>query len=78
MTVPSSALSRLTNSWEPHFEQNIFSRFGDERYEVRCWEPSIFSALVGTSALVEKAAPWAFLHMEQWQFSAWLISVATS
>jgi hypothetical protein len=78
MMVPSGAFSRLMNSCEPHFEQNIFSRFGDERYEVRCSEPSILSALVGTSALVEKAAPWAFLHMEQWQFSALLMSDATS
>ena len=62
-------------SWEPHFEQNNFSRFADDLYDERLSAPTMDKAAVGTKAFVEKAAPWALRHIEQWQFSAWVISV---
>ena len=65
----SGALVRLMKSCEPHFEQNLLSRFVDEANSVRNSSPVILTDAVGTTVFVEKAAPCALRHIEQWQFS---------
>lgn len=65
------------NSCDPHWEQNNLSRFGEDRYELRCSDPRTCRVSVATTALVENAAPCALRHMVQWQFSAWVISAVT-
>ena len=77
MTMTSGALVRLMNSCEPHLEQNCFRRFLDEANSERSFSPEISSDAAGTAAFVEKAAPCALRHIEQWQFSVNAIGAET-
>src|SRR5207253_2305255 len=70
-TVISGRFVRRMNSCEPQREQKHLRRFGDDSYSDSMSAPDVMRrASVATTVLVEKAAPWALRHIEQWQCSA--------
>lgn len=70
-TITSGRFVLRMNSWEPHFGQKHLRRFGEDSYSEIASAPRVMrKAGVGTTVLVENAAPCALRHIEQWQCSA--------
>lgn len=61
----------VATSGDPHLLQKHLSRPGEDLYPATDSPPAVHRNWSGlTNAQVANAAPWDFLHMEQWQWPA--------